>query len=230
MLKERAENILHKTKRGSWAGVITISSIFAPVVNARAQPVQYEMSPPYCPGQAVDNTVIQSTKIEKHPISSQNPEIIFSNQHNNINSSNTKSLNAIEPDFTTNPRTIKVYEHQKYFRKSKLKYKLHINPEVLSPTVELKTTREIQAFVRNAIDDMWDDSQWPPTYDIVYCESRWNPTAGSKSGPYGLFQLWGKLNGNYSIPHQVLEAENYIKDVYDDPTGAWTHWKRWSSY
>ncbi len=231
MLKERFENILHKTKRSSYAGILAVSSLFTPAIYAKAQTIQNEMSPPYCTGQAQDNTIIQSATIEHSPTTLQNPEVVFTSLHDNYtNSQEIRFPQVVYPDSTTNQQYIKQYKHRKHSKIRESRYQLHIDSKKINPPAHLHTTREIQAYVRHATDNMWDDGQWLPVFNIVYCESRWNPTAGSKFGPYGLFQDEAGFNGDYSIPHQVYVGLNYIKDTYATPAKAWVHWQQWSSY
>lgn len=69
----------------------------------------------------------------------------------------------------------------------------------------------------------WTYKEWLALAEIVYRESRWNPTADNKhSSAWGLFQML-KMKPGTPLERQTTKAIAYIKERYGSPIAALRH-------
>lgn len=69
----------------------------------------------------------------------------------------------------------------------------------------------------------WTYREWLALAEIVYRESRWNPTADNKhSSAWGLFQML-KMKKGTPLEQQTTAAIRYIKSRYGSPIAALRH-------
>ena len=87
---------------------------------------------------------------------------------------------------------------------------------------------------RNIVENHWDTTQWQCFKQIIWIESRWNPTSYNKSTTaYGLGQLIGSRKYLQNKPvKQIHKTVEYIAHRYPQglACGALQHHHRWGWY
>lgn len=76
----------------------------------------------------------------------------------------------------------------------------------------------------------WTYREWLALAEIVYRESRWNPTADNQhSSAWGLFQML-KMKPGTPLERQTTKAIEYIKSRYGSPIAALRHHDKYGWY
>lgn len=108
--------------------------------------------------------------------------------------------------------------------------------ESLTITAEEAEPPSIRDFAKSEIEKEFGQGHWESFDKLITSESGWNPTAQNPhSTAFGLGQFLASTQQSYGISkssspeEQVVAVISYIRDRYDNPSGAWNFWQahRW---